>query len=179
MMFEIVWLTDPPQIHREVLERQLVPFGTRPRIGRATRGLCEREAAAPIKYALADGRLADFFHVVSRVLHTYNPDSAYVALDDWDTDLSCESCGDSCDRDYSSYCDACECRLCDSCQVSCETCEAHFCSSCVSRCRQEGCDACFCHGCRDDVEGYCHNCADEEDGGDEGPLPGSRRWFPP
>ncbi|QDT35731.1 hypothetical protein [Stratiformator vulcanicus] len=45
MLFETVPLTDPSRIHREVLERQLVPVSTRPRIGRATRGRGVRSPA--------------------------------------------------------------------------------------------------------------------------------------
>jgi hypothetical protein len=46
--------------------------------------LCEGEAYAAIRGALAAGRILDFFLIVRQTLSTYNPDSAYVSLDQWD-----------------------------------------------------------------------------------------------
>ena len=45
--------------------------------------LCEGEGQTAIAAAIAEGRLYDFFLLVSQVLHTYGRGSAYVALDRW------------------------------------------------------------------------------------------------
>jgi hypothetical protein len=45
--------------------------------------LCEGEGRVPIRQALRQGRLLDFFIMVRQILRTYNPGSAYVSLDEW------------------------------------------------------------------------------------------------
>ncbi|MCA9067760.1 MAG: hypothetical protein KDA84_02485, partial [Planctomycetaceae bacterium] len=45
--------------------------------------LCEGEGTLPIRRAIEEGRLVDFFQVVDQILNTYNGGSAYVALDEW------------------------------------------------------------------------------------------------
>jgi len=44
--------------------------------------LCEGDGYAPIRAALEQGRLCDFFTLVRSILNTYSPDSPYVRLDD-------------------------------------------------------------------------------------------------
>jgi len=46
--------------------------------------LCEGDASAAIESALANGRICDFFQLVTAVLTNYNPNSPYVALGDWE-----------------------------------------------------------------------------------------------
>ena len=55
--------------------------------------LCEGEGTLPIRHALDEGRLGDFFQIVDQILNTYNGGSAYVALDEWQG-ISCAACGD-------------------------------------------------------------------------------------
>jgi len=45
--------------------------------------LCEGEGRLPIQRALADGRLCDFFEIVTCVLQTYNSERAYLPLEHW------------------------------------------------------------------------------------------------
>ena len=59
--------------------------------------LCEGEGIRPIAAALAEGRLLDFFQLVSQILHNYGRGSAYVELDDWDGE-SCRTAGARSDR---------------------------------------------------------------------------------
>jgi len=54
--------------------------------------LCEGDGSAAITASLQQGRLSDFFTMVRSILNTYNPDSLYVALHDWD-DTRCYDCG--------------------------------------------------------------------------------------
>lgn len=52
--------------------------------------LCEGDAHAAIQKALSQGRLLDFFLIVRSVLETYNSDSPYVALEEWEEEyLAC------------------------------------------------------------------------------------------
>ncbi len=55
--------------------------------------LCEGEGSAPIRLALDQGRLYDFFELVARVLDTYNPMAAHVSLTFW-YGFTCTDCGD-------------------------------------------------------------------------------------
>jgi len=135
--------------------------------------LCEGEGATVIKRALREGRLLDFFIVVDRILKTYNSQSAYVSLDEWEG-VGCRACGDTVDSDYLYRCDRCESELCSDCSVSCDHCSDRFCSECLGRCA--GCDSDCCRDCRkscdvcDDyfcdsclTEGLCDDCTDRKD----------------
>ena len=53
--------------------------------------LCEGEGRSAVRAALAEGRLYDFFLLVSQLLHTYGRGSAYVELDNWDG-IPCDDC---------------------------------------------------------------------------------------
>ncbi len=54
--------------------------------------LCEGDGCIPIRKAIQQGRLCDFFTIIIQILQTYNPDSPYVALSDWEG-MSCYDCG--------------------------------------------------------------------------------------
>ncbi len=130
--------------------------------------LCEGEGRSAIQAALAEGRVYDFFILVSQVLHTYGRGSAYVELDNWNG-IPCDDCGDSVDEDDRYYCQRCDATLCSSCSVSCQACGDSYCSGCLTKCDAcgwEHCSAClatcpvcherFCEDCRQD--GLCKSC---------------------
>ena len=56
------------------------------------RTLCEEDGRVPIRSALRQGRLCDFFLLVQQVLQTDNAGSAFVRLEDWDS-KSCANYG--------------------------------------------------------------------------------------
>jgi hypothetical protein len=124
--------------------------------------LCEGDGKMPIARALHQGRLFDFFQIVNRVLNTYNPSSAYVALSDWEGS-GCSDCGEIIDRDYERTCDTCEGTLCGNCALTCERCEAPCCYECSRRC--ESCGQDLCRGCADECEDchrlFCEPCLSE------------------
>src|ERR1022692_4079445 len=98
-----------------------------------SRSLCVGDAALPLKSALAQGRLTDAFQIIHSVLKTYNKDSAYASLDDWDG-VSCWNCGCSTGEDDRSCCDSCEQDVCSDCISSCKHCDRYHCDSCQTRC---------------------------------------------
>lgn len=121
--------------------------------------LCEGDGIEAIRAALDEGRIYDFFLIVSRVLETYCPDSAYAPLDTW-YGLPCTDCGAAVHEDYRTYCGSCDDPVCDGCIGSCEGCSGGLCSSCTSSCKechQPYCRACLeeCSGCQADVCGAC------------------------
>ena len=133
--------------------------------------LCEGDGSVAIRAALEEGRLCDFFTMVRNILNTYNPDSPYISLSDWEG-TPCYDCGYTCDREncyYCSYCDHeyCEecssyCRLCDEtvclgCGGKCPHCEEMVCPNCITRCKE--CEELCCKECLD--EGLCPNCIEE------------------
>ncbi len=126
------------------------------------RTLCEGDGRVPIRNALRQGRLCDFFLLVQQVLQTYNASSAYVRLTDWDG-KSCADCGDSCGRNNSNYCDSCEITLCSDCGGMCSDCEGNFCAECRGVCH--GCDNRFCRNCLSDCvgckRGFCQECLND------------------
>ena len=135
--------------------------------------LCEGDGYTSIRAALQQGRLTDFFTMVKGILTTYNPDSPYVSLDDWQG-VACYDCGytmDSescyycyrCERDYcsecSTYCHSCDEMVCLGCISKCEICEEPFCWGCIKECSQCGercCDSCM-------EDGICTNCKQEKE----------------
>jgi hypothetical protein len=121
--------------------------------------LCEGEGLAAIAAALRDGRLYDYFTLVSQVLRTYGRGNAYVELDQW-FGAVCEECGDTTDEDDSCCCQQCDSRLCSSCAVSCQGCQDSYCSECRRSC--VACDGDYCSSCltlcRVCRKRYCSAC---------------------
>ncbi|HEV7280410.1 MAG TPA: hypothetical protein VGN57_09385 [Pirellulaceae bacterium] len=139
-------------------------------------GLCEGEAHEPIRAALKQGRLSDFFAIVDRTLKTYNPGSAYARLSEWDgqecqdcgcrttDDLSCSRCGDSTCSDCSRSCSGCDCDLCAYCAQECSGCEERFCSDCLAESSSSGRG--LCTSCLQERENERE--ADEQESEDQG-----------
>jgi hypothetical protein len=135
--------------------------------------LCEGEAKFPIRQALKQGRLFDFFTIVRQTLQTYNSDSAYVQLSDWngtrcsDCDYvveeedryGCGRCGTSICSECCRRCNGCDCYLCAQCVENCSDCNESYCKGCLSPCRK--CDTHFCQECLTDDQ--CNDCQPEDD----------------
>jgi hypothetical protein len=125
--------------------------------------LCEGDGRAPIRLALEQGRLVDFFQIVTQVLQTYNPGSAYVSLDNW-FGGTCADCGRSSDDDGSYACEHCDSSLCGDCQRSCEGCLTGYCTQCIGYC--EACEQDYCAGCRTECNtcgvSCCARCLEEK-----------------
>ena len=135
--------------------------------------LCEGDGHEAISAALEEGRIYDFFLLVSRVLATYCPDSAYAQLDSW-YGLPCTDCGASTHEDYRTYCGSCDDAVCDECLSSCEACSRGLCSSCTTACgdcRQIYCRSCLeeCSGCQAEAcracieDKLCRECKQDQD----------------
>ena len=119
--------------------------------------LCEGEGTLPIRRALEEGRLGDFFQIVSQILHTYNPSSAYVNLDEWEGS-SCTACGTSIDDEERTSCSRTGDYLCYECAVNCPGCDQDIAPALIERCQkcdEESCDRCLeqglCHACREEI----------------------------
>ncbi|QGQ25847.1 hypothetical protein F1728_25650 [Gimesia benthica] len=126
--------------------------------------VCEGDARMPIRRALDQGRLLDFFVLVSRLLRTYNPESPYVALSDWHS-AECSDCADVVTTDEQTHCTSCENRLCRQCANRCSGCSSSFCHDCSTRCeicRDDCCESCLkeCGLCGSNC---CSNCLDNEE----------------
>lgn len=129
--------------------------------------LCTGQAKMPLDRALHSGRLFDAFLIVRQVLQTYNPESAYITLDDWSS-FRCYACGDSVPEDDHFHCETCDADLCGGCLRPCHRCGASSCSSCAATCSE--CDETVCTRCRPLVNGrrlkVCHTCHEEEESND-------------
>ena len=134
--------------------------------------LCAGDATAPINAALASGRICDFFMLVRSVLTTYNHNSPYVSLDNWQGE-PCYDCGYIMPSDDTFWCELCQnvycpdcvdrCAHCNEgaccgCLGQCPVCEETVCSSCMTTCDE--CDMTLCERCHHD--GAC-DCVDEDD----------------
>ena len=127
--------------------------------------LCEGEGRIPIRNALQAGRLCDFFQIVAQILETYNPASAYVALDEWGG-VSCVDCGRSASEDERTHCAASEETICYDCAETCANCDHNFCADFLNRC--EKCGERFCIRC---LEGdLCDACQKEDEQQEEVPA---------
>ncbi len=114
--------------------------------------LCEGEGKTPIRRALAEGRLLDFFTLVRQILETYNPGSAYVELRRWNG-VACKDCGYIMPGDDHGVCDRCEDPLCSECSVGCSRCDRYFCSGCSTSC--EACERTLCESCLQAADDSC------------------------
>ena len=151
------------------------PAGTDPNVTHphvSSEKLCEGDGHVSIRRALEQGRLCDFFTMIVSILQTYNPDSPYVSLDDWEG-ISCYDCGctipgddcyycEYCDRDYcaqcSTYCRICDTTSCLGCACECPSCNESVCQSCTDKCKE--CDETFCKECLTE-EGICQTCEEQ------------------
>lgn len=140
--------------------------------------ICLGDAILPLRNALADGRLADVFCIVRSVLTTYNPDSPYVSLEDWDGTACCDcgfvvhsddhatctSCEDSFCWDCIGVCTACDDSTCLRCLDACGVCDDQFCNSCLMSCPVCGASVCtdcltICQDCEQPI---CESCLDDD-----------------
>lgn len=140
--------------------------------------VCEGDGAAAIKAALETGRLMDFFVMVRSILTTYNPDSPYVSLADWNG-VPCYECGYVMDSESSYYCTSCDNAICDECSAVCAGCGEVVCKSCAGACeiceqslcphcakkRCSECESVCCESCLDD--GLCPDCKEERENDEE------------
>lgn len=134
--FEIVALEPNPAATNELV--------THPHV--KDQALCAGNAAAPLRTALEQGRLADTFFLVRSVLMHYNPDSPHVALEEWEGN-DCYECGSWIGRDGSYYCESCGQDYCGDCITSCTGCEITRCCGCLVPCSGGG-DYCSRSGSR-------------------------------
>ena len=125
--------------------------------------LCAGDAGAAIEMALAGGRICDFFMLVRSVLTTYNRDSAYVTLEDWEGTACCD-CGSVVREDDSFYCTSCENEFCGECSSYCHRCEETTCRGCLAPCPV--CEESTCNGCLTTCPEcgriLCRDCREEE-----------------
>lgn len=136
--------------------------------------VCEGDGTTAIRAALEAGRITDFFLMVRSLLTTYNPDSPYISLSDWDG-VSCYECGYVMDYESSHYCGFCDHAVCDECSAvcsvcgeiicrycaeSCEICESSLCPQCATK-RCSECDSTCCDVCLED--GLCPTCKEERE----------------
>ncbi|MFC1675930.1 hypothetical protein ACFL3G_02565 [Planctomycetota bacterium] len=125
--------------------------------------VCEGDGHMAIRRAIEQGRLCDFFTMVGNILKTYNPDSPYIALSDWDG-ICCYDCGYTVDGDECYYCEDCEQDFCSQCSTYCQICDTTICLGCSFECPD--CDKPVCRHCtavcRDCEETFCQDCITEE-----------------
>ncbi|MFA5863165.1 MAG: hypothetical protein WC975_00605 [Phycisphaerae bacterium] len=137
--------------------------------------LCEGDGSAAINMALHEGRIYDFFTLVSNILNTYNAASAYVTIEDWNG-RSCYECGSEMSEDYVYFCQFCSREFCEECSSYCHSCDTTVCLSCLDRCpecEERVCKDCLktckecgqkcCTSCMDDNELICPNCKTESE----------------
>ena len=126
--------------------------------------MCEGDALPTIKLALQQGRLLDFFQIVEQVLSTYNPNSAYVTIDQREG-TTCRHCGHTADPDETRECADCGAMICDSCVYCCCDCEDSFCGNCDATCG--GCSDSICKSCvktcQECEESFCSYCLTENE----------------
>jgi hypothetical protein len=126
--------------------------------------LCEGDGAVSIKKALAQGRLTDFFSMVENILKVYNPDSPFVALDEWSGE-ACYDCGYIMAEDQCYYCEFCDRHFCDQCVIYCRCCEqftaCYECSKECNSCGETVCPDCQIQ-CIDCGEIVCRGCIEND-----------------
>jgi hypothetical protein len=128
--------------------------------------LCEGAGRNAIREAFAFGRLFDFFTLVRQVLRTYNPDSAYARLDEWDG-VPCSDCGYRASDERSLSCSRCDDSICLDCSRSCSECGSDLCSACSDSCN--ACGERYCSDCLSSNDGLCDDCLESQENDDEEP----------
>ena len=125
--------------------------------------LCEGDGRNAIRAALNEGRLFDFFQIANSILHTYNPDSAYTRMEDWDG-VECKDCGRAVATDDECSCEACSTTSCFDCTTGCTECSDRYCYDCIGECAvcdMSACTACS-RKCQDCDEMCCKSCLNND-----------------
>ena len=117
--------------------------------------LCSGEATFAMRAALRDGRLCDMFLLTRSVLNTYNAESPYVPLENWDG-RPCVDCGYTTDEDECYCCQWCDHDLCDECISYCRSCDLSVCGGCLQNC--ECCEDPCCESCLQPCSECGHGC---------------------
>ena len=97
--------------------------------------LCEGDAVWPIRNAIKNGFLYEFFLVVNNTVNNYNNGSPYMPLSDWlygRNSVTCDICEGRVHEDDAAFCGACDRAICDSgdCGTWCEIGQTTLCSRC-------------------------------------------------
>lgn len=105
--------------------------------------LCTGNATAPLSEARRTGRLCDFFLLIRSVLDTYNPDSPFVPLGNWECQYDiCYDCGARVPQDESRKCPLCSRLFCENCINTFPCCEMQICSLCLKDVKYVNQDKC-------------------------------------
>ena len=97
------------------------------------------------------------------VLNTYNPESPYVKLEDWEGE-ACSDCGYTMNDDSRYWCEECERNYCQECISGCRCCDTSICCDCLTSCpvcEESVCTACL-KKCSECGEPCCASCLEEE-----------------
>ena len=125
--------------------------------------LCAGDASASITSSLLSGRICDFCLIVQMVLNTYNPESPYVKLEEWEGE-ACSDCGYTISDNSRYWCEECEQNYCQECISGCWCCDTSICCECLTSCPV--CEESVCTGCLTKCsecgEPYCVSCLEEE-----------------
>jgi len=125
--------------------------------------LCEGDGNMTIRAALEEGRLCDFFTLVRSILRTYNPESPYISLSDWDGE-PCYDCGYVMSPDNAYYCSFCEHTCCEECTTCCCDCDQITCLGCMTKCgscEEPLCPSCARKSCTECETICCESCIDQ------------------
>lgn len=136
--------------------------------------------------AIQQGRVLDAFTTLNSILITYNLNSAYVEIENWNINsedyTECNDCGDSTHVEETNTCEDCESCYCNHCIHGCDVCDGMKCEYCMNNkcsickdkrlckdCTHECqiCDAIFCEECMSNSteEQTCANCQKDLDEG--------------
>ncbi len=138
--------------------------------------------------AMQQGRILDAFTILNSILVTYNPDSAYIKIENWnrnpDDYAECNDCGDEISIEETTSCHKCSSSYCRDCVFECGGCQEYYCSYCSSSkcsickgkhlcndcaCQCEICQKTFCDKCMNDPNDHeelnCANCQKDLDEG--------------
>ncbi len=123
--------------------------------------------------AMQQGRILDAFTILNSILETYNPDSAYVKIENWNRDSDdyeeCNDCGDEISIEEATSCHKCSSSYCRDCVFECSGCQEYYCAYCISR--SSKCSICkgkhLCgdctYQCKTCKEIFCNECINDDD----------------
>jgi hypothetical protein len=129
--------------------------------------LCEGEGSSIVTQTLRNHQLLDFFTVINTILNTYNSESPYLKLKDWNAP-KCSRCSAPTQENNRYYCIVCDAVLCSDCTYSCHTCGIHMCSEHNKQCNHCGrlyceehiteCQLCGKYTCNTCISEVCSSC---------------------
>jgi len=120
--------------------------------------MCMGSAKYTIEEALQRFDILSAFEQINNILHTYNPNSPFVSLEEWDDGCCCCRCNYGLSEDEVYLCTDCSEPVCSDCCNFCCACHECYCLRCYDSYSCDSCSNTYCPTCFQEMVNQCDIC---------------------